>query len=242
MELHITRGEILRQVRSLLGMQTDGSLDAQVAEQHVVIVNAAAVKAQQECGWVNIQGRTTVDLGAEQNVLNYPENAGPGSVRGMAVYEGERYYVVEPRIIPVHADQDQQQAAGGESFDAVKGRPRYFEQRNQLALWPYSDKAYKIRIDYIRPVQMPLDSSVSIVDAQLIIFLSVAMLATQMADDRSAKLYGDLYLDRRNALMAWQSQGTRFAMSSEADMGEDEMFTDSMLPSWDRRLTIAPGA
>jgi hypothetical protein len=225
-----------------LGVQTTSDLGSQVAEQHIVAINQAALKAQQECSWVNAQGRMTVDLQAEQNTLNYPENSGPGSIRAAAVFDPdiERYYPLSPRIIPVHADQDQQQAAGGESFKAVQGRPRVYEQRNQIILWPYSDKPYKVRFDYLRPVTMPEPNSVSIVDAMLIIYMATSMIATQMNDDRMATYYLGLYMDRKNALMAWQSQGSTFAMSTEADLAEGEGFDESLLPSWDRRPTM-PG-
>ena len=78
MEAHYSRDEILRQVRAMLGIQTDNSLSTQVQEQHIVAVNMAAVKAAQECRWVNAQGRVTITLGAEQQLFNYPEDSGPG--------------------------------------------------------------------------------------------------------------------------------------------------------------------
>lgn len=242
MELHLSRDEILRQVRAMLGIQTDNSLSSQVAEQHVVAVNAAATKAAQECRWVNAQGRVTVDLGIQQDTLDYPEGQGPGTVQAVAVYENNRYYPVDPRIIPIHADQDQQQAAGDGEFQSVQGRPRYYEQRGQIKLWPFSDKAYKVRIDYLRPIQMNSGSSVSIIDAQLIIYGAASMLAKIMADSEMATYYADLYTDRMHALMAWQSQGSTFALQSEADLGEDEFLNSDLVPVWDRRPTISPGA
>jgi hypothetical protein len=239
-ELHLPRSEILRQVRASLGIQTDASLGSQSAERHIVAVNQAALKVQQECAWVNAQARTTVDLEAEQDTLNYPEGTGPGSVRAMSVYDAdaEKSFLLDPRIIPVQADKDQQQAAGGDLFKSVQGRPRYYEQRDQIKLWPWSDKPYKVRIDYLRAVTMPTEGSISIVDAMLIIYAAASMLATQRGDDRMAAYYGGLYTDRKNALMAWQSQGTDFSMSTEADLGEDEMFDSTLIPQWDRRPTI----
>jgi hypothetical protein len=242
MEIRLPRSEILRQVRACLGMQTTSELASQLDEQHIVAINAAAIKVQQECGWVTNQGRVTVDLQSEQDTLDYPEACGAGGIRGMAVFDEERYYPLDPRIIPVHADQDIQQAAGGEVFKAVQGRPKYFEQRNQIKLWPFSDKPYKVRIDYIRPVTMPAATSVSIVDGMLIIYAAASMISVQRGDDRMAAYNAGLYADRKSALMAWQSQGTRFAMSTEADMGEDEFIRDDLVPNWDRRPTIVKGA
>lgn len=240
MELHLPRDEILRQVRANLGIQTAGQLASHIGEQQLVAIDQAAIKALQECTWVNAQGRVTVDLESEQDTLDYPENGTPGCVRAMAVYDGGKYWPLQPRIIPVHADTDQEQEAGGPTFKAVQGRPRVYEQRNQIKLWPYSDKPYKVRIDYLRQVTMPQPNSVSIVDAQLIIYLASSMLATQMDDERMAKYYMNLYQDRRLALQAWQSQGTTFSMSTEADLAEDEVNIELSVPNWDRRPTLPP--
>lgn len=240
MQVALPRDEILRQVRAMLGIQTDSGLASQLDEQHVIAINNATLKVQQDCRWVNAQGRVTVTIEAEQNLIDYPENAGPGSVQAMAVFEDDRYYPVEPRIIPVSADQDQQQAVGGDIFKAVQGRPRYYEQLQQIKTWPYTNKPYQLRIDYNRPVTMPTGASVSIVDGVLIVYGAASMISTQLGDPKQAQYYAGLYTDRRNALMAWQSQGTTFAMNSEADLGEDEFFNSDLIPHWDRRPTINP--
>lgn len=251
MEVHLSRDEILRQVRASLGVQTDATLGSQVGEQHIVAINQAALTVMQACAWVSSQARDTVTLGKEQDTLNYPDGCGPGSVRAMAVYDdqGQRYYPLDPRIIPVHADHDIQQAAGGDTFKSVLGRPRYFEQRGQIKLWPHSDREYKIRLDFVRSAIMPSPNSVSIVDAMLIIYMATALIATQTNDERMATAYagppgalgrGGLYGDRLTALKAWQSQGSTFAMSSEADLGEDEAFDANLIPNWDRRPTMTP--
>lgn len=238
MQLSLPRDEIMRQVRAFLGIQTDSGLASQIDEQHVVAINAAALKVQQDCRWVSAQGRVTITLQSEQTILDYPENAGPGSIQAMAVYEDDLYYPLLPGIIPVHADQDQQQLAGGGTFAAVQDRPRYFEQRSQIHLWPNSDKTYPVRIDYNRPVVMATGKTISIVDGMLIIYAAASMISTQLGDPAQAAYYVGLYSDRRNSLMAWQSQGTTFSMNTEADMGEDEISSEINVPRWDRRLTI----
>ena len=238
MQIQLPRSEILRLVQSTLGMQTGSDLGSQVEEQHVAAINAAALKVQQECAWVTAQKRVTIQLGAEQNVINYPKGCSAGSIRGMAVYDTERYYPLAPRIIPVFADQDQQQAQGGTLFQRQQGRPRFFEQREQIYLWPYSDKAYPVRLDIALPITMLTPDTVSVVDAQLIIYAAVAMIATQRGDTEMRDFNMKLYGDRRNSLMAWQSQGTTFAMDSETDIAEEEFFDPDLIPRWDRRPTI----
>lgn len=237
MELHLSRTEILRQVRSLLGIQTDNTIATQVHEQHVVAINIIAAKAAQECAWVNAQRRLTVVLQAEQKSVNYPESCGPGNVRAIAVYDADRYWPLERGIIPVHADQDQEQIEGGDTFDGVQGRPAVYEQRAQIELWPYSDEQYPLRIDYVAPITMPLEGTVSIIDANLIIHGTVSMIAQQMGDKEMRDYHAALYDDRRRALMAWQSQGTTVPMSAEADLGENEGVT-VQAPNWDRSPTV----
>jgi len=238
LELHLTRSEILRQARAMLGLQTDNSLSTQIEEQHVVAVRAAAVTVARECSWVNAQARVTVDLGIEQDTLNYPAGCGPGSIRDAAVYDADMYVRLIPRIIPVNADRDQEQAEGGATFDGVLGRPKYIEQRDQIKLHPPSDKAYKIRLDFLRAIDLPTADSVSIVDGMLVVYATASMLARQMGDTDSAAYYGGLYTDQRNKLMAWQSQGSTFAMSTEADLSEGETFPLDDAPNWDRAPTI----
>ena len=79
-------------------------------------------------------------------------------------------------------------------------------------------------------------------DGQLIIYAAVALLAQVMGDELVAKTYSNLYADRLAILRAWQAQGSTFAMSTEADLGEDESFDASLLPNWDRRTTIRYGS
>jgi hypothetical protein len=242
MELHLTRDEILRQVRSMLGIQMDSGLSSQVDDQHTSMVNAAALKVQQDCGWVNAQKRVTIMLGQAQSTISYPDACGPGAVRGIAVWDpdAKRYYPLEARVIPVQADQDQLRALGGEDFTGAQGRPRYYQQRAQIELFPTSDKAYPLRIDYLARATMSNAGDVSIVDGQLIIFAAASMISQQSGDPIQAKYYEVLYGDRRNALMGWQSEGTRFAMATEADLGEDEFAREDLFPSWDRRPTLTP--
>lgn len=241
MEVHMPRSEIVRQVHAYLGEQTSFALGAQVSEQTLAAIQGATLKVLQDCRWVNPLTQVTVDLGAEQNVLDYPEACGPGSVTSLAVYDSDRYYSMEKRIIPIWASQDQEQIAGGDTFESVKDRPRYWQELNQIKLWPYSDKAYKVRIEYMRPSGLPLDSSVSITDGQLIIFFAASTLATQRENYDQAKYLLSLYADRLMALRAWQSAGTRFAMDPNADLGEDE-WDYCEIPRWFNGITYVNGA
>lgn len=254
MMLHLPRREIVRQVRANLGMQTSNDLASQVDEQHIVAVNNAAFKVQQEMGWVNALKRVTVTLGIEQDHVNYPEDARPGSIRGAAVYDTDRYYPLEPRVIPVQADTDIEltgsvQLPGGppapvldatavkQILQAKSGRPRYYQERDQLYFWPRALYEYQIRLEYMQRVDMPADDTMSVVDALLIIYSATEALASATRDELIIARFRNEYQERLRALRGWQSAGTRFAIDSEADLGEDEFFNQDLIPRWDRSPT-----
>jgi len=203
-------------------------------------VNAAALRVQTECGWVNTLRRVTVEIQSEQTSLNYPEDCRPGAIRAAAVYDTDRYYTLEPRVIPVQADSDQEVIAGQPKLQAKLGRPKFYQQREQIELWPRTDKAYPIRFEYQARVDMPTDETVSIVDAQLIIYAACAMLSGAMGDTEQRDNFNRMYADRMIALRGWQSAGNRFALDSAADLGEEEFFRDDVFPNWNRAPTMAP--
>lgn len=250
MEIYLSRTEILRQVRAMLGMQTTG-LASQTNEQHIVGVQAAALKVHQDCRWVNLQRHVNVELGIQEHTINYPSNVGPGGILGMAVYSPPasgttdstgRYYPLEARIIPCQADTDVEEVLGGEVYQAVCGRPKFYECRNQIELWPPTDQAYHLRVEILLRTDLPTDASVSVVDAQLIIYKAAEMISVQHGDKEQAAYYQGLYIDRMTMLRGWQSMGTRFAMNSEADLAEDEFFNQDLIPNWNRGTTATIGS
>lgn len=238
MELHLSRSEIMAQVRSLLGMQESTSLSGQVDHQHLASVKAAALTVMQDCRWVNAQRHVSVDTGIEAHTLNYPEDVGPGAILGMAVYADSRYYPLESRIIPAQADTDVEEAVGQPTYAKVLGRPRYYEQRDQIKLWPTTDKSYPLRIEILLRGDLPTENSTSIVDGQLIIYKAVEMISVIRGETELAQYYGLQYSTRLTTLRGWQSADTRFAMDSEADMGEDEFFNQDLIPRWDRSIQL----
>ena len=227
-------------MRAHLGIQTDNDLGSQLDEQHVAVVNSAALRVQTECGWVNTLRRVTVEIQSEQTTLNYPDDCRPGSIRGVAVYDTDRYYTLEPRVIPVQADTDQQLAAGQPTLKAVLGRPKFYQQRNQIELWPRTDKVYPVRFEYQLRADMPNDDTISVYDGELIMFAACSMLSGQMGDTEQRDHFGLLYKERMMQLRGWQSAGTRFALDSAADFGEEEFFREDILPNWSRAPTMAP--
>lgn len=242
MEMYLTRDEIVRQVRALLGFQTSNSLAAQVDPQHTVSVQAAALKTLTDCRWVSTQRHVTVELGVQEHTINYPTGTGVGGILGMAVYKDDRYYPLESRIIPAQADTDVEEAIGGETYKAVCGRPRYYECRELIKLWPPTDQAYHLRVEIQLRGDLPDGSTMSIVDGMLIVYKAAEMISIQHGDKEQAAYYKGLYDDRLSMLRGWQSAGTRFPMQSEADLAEDEFFNQDLIPNWNRGVTspVAP--
>lgn len=241
MEIHLPRSEIVRLVRGLLGVQTSSALAAAVGEQHVAAVQAAAMKVAQDCRWVNAQRQATVTLNEEQDVVNYPTGCGPGSIMGMAVYHQDRYYALEARVIPVQADTDQELTAGGDTLRGVLGMPRYYEQRAQIKLWPRTDAAYPLRMEFMADMTLAQAETISVVDAQLIVYWAASMISRQQENTDGAAYYAELYGDRLGSLKAWQASGSRFALDSNADLEEGELpFGGIETPNWSRLPTPYP--
>lgn len=241
MQLSLTRDEIIRMVRSYLGMQTSAGLSSQVDEQHIAIVNSAALIVQAECRWVSTRKRITVNLGAEQSLVSYPAGCTAGSITGIAVYDSGAYYELEQTLIPLRADVDQEEAEAGAAFDAVQGRPAYYQQAAQIYLSPPSDQAYPLRIEYNQSAELLGGASKSLYDAQLIAYQATSAIAMQRGDEKLAEYYARLYSQRMMKLRAAQSAGTRFALDSQADLGEGEGGLGPV-PNWDVRPVSRPGA
>lgn len=223
-------------MRSLIGVQTDSGLAAAVGSQHVAAVQMAALKVAQDCRWANAQRRTTVTLNAEQEAVNYPEDCGPGNIIGMSVYNQDRYYPMESRSLPTQLDTDQELIAGGDILKSVVGLPRYYEQRNQIFLYPRTDKEYPLRIEFMAKMDLPLDESVSLVDAQLIVYMAASMISKQMENDTGTQYYTALYADRLGSLRAWENAASNFALDSSADFAENESVFPQV-PNWNRLPT-----
>jgi hypothetical protein len=210
----------------------------------------AAADVAKDCRWVSTQMRTTVSIGAQQNVVNYPADTGPGSILSVSVYipstapagsvsNTSRYIPLIQSIIPAALDTDQELAEGGAALEAVCSTPTHFEQRAQIAIHPRTDQAYELRIEAQRSVDMPLASSVSIVDAMLIVYKAASMISKQMMDTDGAAYYAGLYADRLGDLKAWQSAGTDVVLDTQADLNEDEgNRLELRRPNWDSSPTV----
>jgi hypothetical protein len=241
MDIFLPRSEIVRQMRALLGMATSDVIATQVGAQHVTFVQLASEEVATECKWVTTRGEVTLDLQEEQQLLDYPEDAGPGCVESMGVLDSTAltFSPIHPAVIPVTASLDQLEAAGEPLFKDCQGIPLWFEQGLQIRLWPASDKPYKIRVRYRRPANLPTDGSMSIVDAMAIIYTAAAM-ALDLEDPQAAAKMEKRAAARIRKLRSFHQGNLDIQLNPDADIGEDEHLTIER-PNWDTRPTIRPG-
>src|ERR1043165_4664025 len=80
MQLSLTRDETLSQMRALMGQQQSEGVSGISSNPYKAFIDAAYLKALSDCTWVTTEVRVTVDLGAEQYLLPFPTDCGPGSV------------------------------------------------------------------------------------------------------------------------------------------------------------------
>ena len=221
-------------------MATSEVIAAQIGDQHLAFVQNAAREVAQECRWVTLRGEVTIDIGQEQEFTDYPENAGPGSVEAMAVWDdkAQDYFPIYPKIFPVHASLDQLAVLGNGAFLKGQGRPQYFEQLKQIRTWPATDQPYKLRVRYQRPVEMPTDESMSLVDAMAIIYKACA-LALLIPDPNAAGGFETKAMKRIKAMRGWHQGNVDIQLNQSADMGEDETLNIDR-PRWDDRPSIRP--
>lgn len=248
MELYESRGTIRQQLLVLCNENPLTATSGAILDQRNAQIDAASLKTAQDCRFAFPTGRTTVDLGIQQNVLNYPTGLSAGDIIDMAVYDStgasgsvSGYIAIEKRSAPPEADQDQEQAAGGATFSNVCGLPQFWwNESGQIHLWPFSDIAYKVRIRYAKVLTFANDSVVSIVDAQMIIYYAAFLVRQAKHDSEGAQHWLTLYTDRMRAIKAWQSTGQKIALVSDASFDESEEAWMSDLPRWSTAPTVRP--
>jgi hypothetical protein len=244
MDVHLQRVEIRRQMRAMLGQTTDESLAAQTAEQYNAFIGAATVKAMADARWYALERRADISLGVEQYKVPYPSGCTPGGVRSAALWDPgvSAYIPMTRKRIPLADDVEQQEAAGGSTFQAVQGTPRSFEPRGDfIYLWPVNDSTTgrMIRLEYYVSTAMTADSDLSPVDGMLILYFATSMACGAMADREREQQFMALYADRLAQLRGWHATGERLAMLNSGAY-DDGGASASNLPNWDRSPAVRP--
>lgn len=235
MELPLTRVEIRRLMRAHLGQQTSEALAGQTGDQYNAFIDTAALAVFAECRWLSAQRRATVDLGASQYKIAWPTDAAVGSLIAAAITEGAgtAYTDLELRPFPLRTDTDLEEAAGGDTYAAVQGTPRYIDPRGDfLYLYPVNDStARKVRLQYSVRRRFTSDAETSICDGEAIVLRATALAWQAAGDDRQADVYMAQFRERIGALRAAQNTGRRIAIDEDARMGDEP--DEFALPRWD---------
>lgn len=239
----MTRAEIRDLVRSHAGLTTNGAQSGQTKLMIDAFIGTAYLKVFAECKWAAASRRFTADLLQGQSILNLPPGCSPGSLRAIAYalasQQDSNYVLVKKMPIPVQADQDQQEAAGGSILQAAEGFPQYWEERNkQLVVWPISNDAYKIRMDYTAQSEFLDDITDSTVDAQLIMFWATRMYMIRIGDGTAANDYAMQYKERRDALVAGANDSQRFIPTDNTASFADTFDGGIIVPQWNNLPTV----
>jgi hypothetical protein len=236
MQVFLSRKEIRRQMRASLGQTTDEGLAGMNRDKFDTFIQTACLKAHAELRGVNQQREATFDLGIEQKLVEYPDQAGPGSLIEAAIYDsvGKGYWPLRRKTRRAHLSDDQAAAAGGADFAAEKGMPKWIEEtKDGWSVYPTTDQAYKLRVQYVIRQAFTDDDEESTVDAQLI--LSYALhLETRTYDAEASKQHLADYRERLVNLKGWEQAGAAISYDADADFDQDPDYGDEP-PRWDTR-------
>lgn len=242
MQILLTRQEIRRQVRAMLGQQTTEGTAAGDLDQLNAFIDAASIKAHIDCKWILSERRATVALGMEQYQIAYPADTGVGSVLEVGVWDEDvgEYLPLEQRILPSALDLDKLVAAGGEAFQRVQARPRFYQQRaDGIFLWPPNDQtARDLRLAYHVRKTFLNDQQTSTVDAMLIIYWTLSLKRDSVGDVEGRQFAQGLYADQKAKLMGWANTGRAVQFNQAAVIGDREDDPTRPRPNYDTRPRV----
>lgn len=242
MEIYLSRQEIRRQMRAHLGQVDSEAQAIQTGDQYNVFINLAARKVAMDRHWQASETRTTLIIGAAQNNLSYPPGVSCGGISDVSVWDpiGNEYCKVHARRIPNRMDQDQEQIIGGETFTAVQGRPRLYDQRSpNWFVWPFTDQSYKLRVTGTLSPLLNDDADLSVVDGGLIVLYGTFLAFCAQNEVIQQQVYKGLYDEALIDLTARESSGEDVITDRSCDMSDDLCLR---FPNWDTSPTIIPGA
>ncbi|MFW6340819.1 MAG: hypothetical protein ACOC0Q_08125 [Wenzhouxiangella sp.] len=191
----MSRKEIRRRVYARMGYMTSEHQAQQTLDQVNEFINAGALKVYGRCPWVRTLRETRLPppdgLGIDQRFLTYPANTGPGNIQAIAVWDAEAlcYRPLRRGRITIAMDDEPLVDEGEPASEPGRDRPRVYELKDQIEVWPRPDTEYEVKIDHTVHPQFVDDLDVSIVDAEAIILYVIADLYEQQGDDVLARSY-----------------------------------------------------
>lgn len=237
MQMTLTRSEIRTQKRAMMGQQTAVAVSGIINAQDDAMMDAAYLKALGDSTWVSTEGRQTVDLTTGQYLLDYPTDAGPGSIVELAVCDpvDGQYRAMRSSQLPAVMDFDVIEGLGGADFEAIQGEPVFWQQRGDgIFLYPPNDDtARKVRVRFNKRRRFTAEGESSLCDGQLILYWFLA-LAYGDHDPAQRAFYQDLYADRLCTLRAWQHTGESVTFRDDSPV-LDNQDAQRPVPNWDTR-------
>lgn len=200
MEQYLTRDEIVRRALARMGMVSNAAQAPLVAAEFQELARAAALAVYAEHEWGTLKREARVDVGIDQTAVDYPDDSTAGDLISIAVWDGTRYIPLAERYLDATSTQDPLVDEGEPASVSGRGRPCYFEKREQILIAPRPDQAYAIKIIHNQPSDLPTGTSVSVVDAELIILRMMADKRFDMGDEVLGARLDQKYEDRAKAI------------------------------------------
>lgn len=233
MQVFLSRREIRRQMRASLGQTTDeglGGMNRDLLDTHI---HAACLQAHAEMRPERAQRQETIELGIQQSLYQYHEDAGPGSLIEAAVYDavGKVYLPLRRKRRAAINSDDKALATGGADLAAVTGMPKWIsEEATGWRFFPTTDIAYSVRITYALRQVFNDDDEQSTVDGQLVLAWALH-LETRVYDQAASERHLSDYKQRLALLKGWEQTGASISYDADADFDQDPDYGDEP-PRW----------
>ena len=190
MEIRVSRQEMRRRLFARMGTSTDGLVLAESEDQANELLRAAALHIESMYEWpVARTEDVTLSLGVDQRFVTRPTGCAVGSVVEFAVWDADeqRYFPLRRGRIDVRYDNDPTAAAGGDDAEDDRGRPRIYEELEQIEVWPRPDKVYETKLIFNLQTSLDNENDLPLVDSELIILWALADYYENMGEDRLAQ-------------------------------------------------------
>ena len=196
MEQYLTRDEIVRRAKARLGFTTNASQAGLVQQEFEELARSAAMAVYAAHEWGSLKAEERAEIGIDQTVVDYPNGTTASDLIAVSVWDGDRYVSLAERFIPLSMTQSPKLDEGEPASIQDRSRPLYFDKRAQIVIAPRPDKIYELKLFFTRSADLATPSTVSVVDAELIILHVIADKRLAMGDTEMAIRANDQYEER----------------------------------------------
>lgn len=166
-----TLGALRAEIAARLGFGSQGSAGG----PKTTIINSFISRAQEhlytQYEWPKLQKFAVLSPGMGQTLIDYPDDADPDYVTGMA--SSGAVTLTQPDLRPMFRGIELRHRNSGIS----SSRPLRYEFKNQIEIWPAPDVlGYTIRMDYVERLAPLVDdnSSLTLYDDQLVFLMALS--------------------------------------------------------------------